>query len=88
MWYRAGGCHVESGDLSAVGNLKCVAEQSRVSEFLHAGGNMNLGNDKAFLIKIVSQCLPYIGYPRSLNAVTCINNAAAAKTGSMKGQGK
>ena len=42
----------------------------------HAKGNMNLGNDKAFLIKVVSQCLPYIGYPRSLNAVTCINKAA------------
>ena len=42
----------------------------------HAKGNMNLGNDKAFLIKVVSQCLPYIGYPRSLNAVSCINKAA------------
>lgn len=42
----------------------------------HARGNLNLGNDKSFLIKVVSQCLPYIGYPRSLNAVTCINRAA------------
>jgi 4-carboxymuconolactone decarboxylase len=42
----------------------------------HAKGNMNLGNDKAFLIKVVSQCLPYIGYPRSLNAISCINKAA------------
>lgn len=42
----------------------------------HAKGNMNLGNDKAFLLKVVSQCLPYIGYPRSLNAVSCINKAA------------
>lgn len=42
----------------------------------HAKGNMNLGNDKDFLIKVVSQCLPYIGYPRSLNAVSCINKAA------------
>ena len=42
----------------------------------HAKGNMNLGNDREFLIKVVSQCLPYIGYPRSLNAITCINNAA------------
>ena len=41
----------------------------------HAKGNMNLGNDAAFLIRVVSQCLPYIGYPRSLNAVTCIHNA-------------
>lgn len=42
----------------------------------HAKGNMNLGNDRAFLIKVVSQCLPYIGYPRSLNAVSCISRAA------------
>lgn len=42
----------------------------------HAKGNMNLGNDKDFLIKVVSQCLPYVGYPRSLNAITCIQNAA------------
>lgn len=42
----------------------------------HAAGNMRLGNDKAFLIRVVSQCLPYIGYPRSLNAIRCINEAA------------
>ena len=45
----------------------------------HAGGNMNLGNDAAFLVKVVSQCLPYIGYPRSLNAITCINQAAESR---------
>lgn len=42
----------------------------------HAKGNMNLGNDKEFLSKVVSQCLPYLGYPRSLNAISCINKAA------------
>ena len=42
----------------------------------HAKGNMNLGNDKDFLVRVVSQCLPYIGYPRSLNAIGCINQAA------------
>lgn len=42
----------------------------------HAAGNMRIGNDKAFLIKIVSQCLPYIGYPRSLNALRCLNDAS------------
>lgn len=44
----------------------------------HAAGNMRLGNDKEFLIKVVSQCLPYIGYPRSLNAIACVNKAAEA----------
>ena len=42
----------------------------------HGKGNLNLGNDKDFLIRVVSQCLPYIGYPRSLNAINCINKAA------------
>lgn len=42
----------------------------------HAKGNFNVGNDKEFLIRVVSQCLPYIGYPRSLNAINCINKAA------------
>lgn len=43
----------------------------------HARGNLNLGNDKDFLIRVVSQCLPYIGYPRSLNAISCVNKAAS-----------
>ena len=42
----------------------------------HAAANMRIGNDKTFLINIISQCLPYIGYPRSLNALRCVNEAA------------
>jgi 4-carboxymuconolactone decarboxylase len=41
----------------------------------HAAANMKIGNDKAFLIKIISQCIPFIGYPRSLNALRCVNDA-------------
>ena len=44
----------------------------------HATGNFKVGNDKAFLIDVISQCLPYIGYPRSLNAIQCVNKAAEA----------
>ena len=42
----------------------------------HAAANMRLGNDKQFLISVISQCLPFIGYPRTLNALRCINEAA------------
>ena len=42
----------------------------------HATANIRIGNDKDFLIQVLSQCLPYIGYPRSLNALKCINEAA------------
>ena len=44
----------------------------------HASANMRIGNGKEFLIKVISQCIPYIGYPRSLNALRCVNNAAEA----------
>ena len=42
---------------------------------VHSKGNIKMGNDKTFLIKVVSQCLPYIGYPRSLNAISCVGKA-------------
>ncbi len=39
----------------------------------HIAGNLNVGNDREFLIETVTQLLPYIGYPRSLNALKCID---------------
>jgi len=39
----------------------------------HIQGNVNIGNDKATLIDAVTQILPYIGYPRTLNALRCLN---------------
>lgn len=41
----------------------------------HASGNFNMGNTPEFLTKVVLNCVPYIGYPRSLNAIACIKNA-------------
>lgn len=42
----------------------------------HTNANMRLGNDKAFLIKIISRNVPFIGYPRTLNALAVINEVA------------
>ena len=39
----------------------------------HIEANIQLGNDKEFLIKVISQCIPFIGYPRTLNTLRCIN---------------
>lgn len=41
----------------------------------HIQANIQIGNDQQFLINIVSQNVPYIGYPRSLNALQCILEA-------------
>ena len=39
----------------------------------HIQGNLNVGNDKETLLGTVTLLLPYIGYPRSLNAIRCLN---------------
>ncbi len=42
----------------------------------HASVNISQGNSPEFLIDAVSQMVPYIGYPRSLNAIAAVNRAA------------
>jgi len=39
----------------------------------HIRANVKVGNDKQKLIDVTTQLLPYIGYPRTLNALNCLN---------------
>jgi 4-carboxymuconolactone decarboxylase len=39
----------------------------------HVQGNKNVGNDKETLITALTHCLPYMGFPRTLNAIACVN---------------
>jgi 4-carboxymuconolactone decarboxylase len=39
----------------------------------HVQGNLNVGNDKKTLITAITHCLPYMGFPRTLNALACVN---------------
>lgn len=39
----------------------------------HTAGNLRVGNNKQFLINVISQCMPYIGYPRTLNALRVVS---------------
>jgi 4-carboxymuconolactone decarboxylase len=45
----------------------------------HVQGNLNVGNDRQTLINVTTQLLPYIGYPRTLNAIACINEITSKK---------
>jgi 4-carboxymuconolactone decarboxylase len=44
----------------------------------HIQGNASVGNNKEVLLDVVTQLLPYIGYPRTLNALRCLNEVMAA----------
>ncbi len=39
----------------------------------HVQGNVNVGNSKKQLIDALAVCLPYMGFPRTLNALSCVN---------------
>lgn len=42
----------------------------------HVAANLRVGNSRAKLIDVVTQVLPFIGYPRSLNALQAIDETA------------
>jgi 4-carboxymuconolactone decarboxylase len=44
----------------------------------HIRGNVAAGNDRRVLLGAVMQLLPYIGYPRTLNAVACLEEVLPA----------
>lgn len=45
----------------------------------HVRGNLNVGNDKELMIEAITQCLLYIGFPRTLNALNCVNEIIPEK---------
>ena len=42
----------------------------------HVSGNLAVGNDRAILLGALAVCVPWIGFPRSLNALAAINSQA------------
>ncbi|TQR31945.1 carboxymuconolactone decarboxylase [Campylobacter sp. MIT 99-7217] len=45
----------------------------------HVAGNLNIGNDRSILLATITTLIPYIGYPRSLNALAALNELSKAK---------
>lgn len=45
----------------------------------HVQGNLNIGHSRAYLIEVITALVPYIGYPRALNALTAIDSLTLGK---------
>ena len=43
----------------------------------HVAANLHIGNDRTLLIDVVTRLLPFIGYPRTLNALRAITEATS-----------
>ena len=50
----------------------------------HVAANLKVGNDRARLIDVVTQLLPFVGYPRTLNALRAIDEVTAANAAPTK----
>jgi 4-carboxymuconolactone decarboxylase len=44
----------------------------------HVAANLNVGNDRARLLAVLTQLIPFIGYPRTLNGLRVLDEAAPA----------
>ncbi len=45
----------------------------------HIQGNLNIGHGRAFLIEVFTALVPYIGYPRTLNALAALDELTLKK---------
>ncbi len=45
----------------------------------HIQGNLNIGHNRAFLIEVFTALVPYIGYPRTLNALAALDELTLKK---------
>ena len=44
----------------------------------HVAGNLNVGNGRQVLIDVLTQLLPFIGYPRTLNGLRAVDDVVPA----------
>jgi 4-carboxymuconolactone decarboxylase len=71
-YYTRGGLDLKTRELLTFAMLLSLggAEQQVKG---HVQGNVNMGNDRSVLLSVITQLLPYIGYPRALTAIRCVN---------------
>lgn len=77
-YYTRGGLTLEFRELLTLVILASLGgADSQVRS--HIQGNLNIGHDRAFLIEVITALVPYIGYPRSLNALAALDELTLKK---------
>ncbi|WP_248928886.1 carboxymuconolactone decarboxylase family protein [Paenibacillus hamazuiensis] len=77
-FYTRGGLDLKTRELLTLCIVSCLGGcENQVKA--HVRGSLNVGNDKETMITAITQCLPYVGFPRTLNALSCINEIIPEK---------
>ncbi|MEJ2635215.1 MAG: carboxymuconolactone decarboxylase family protein, partial [Calditrichia bacterium] len=70
--YTRGGLDLKTRELLTLCILSALGGcEAQVKS--HVNGNLSVGNDKNMMLEAITHCLPYMGFPRTLNAIACIN---------------
>ena len=71
-FYTRDGLDLKTREILTLSIVSCIGgAESQVKA--HVQGNKNVGNDKQTLIAAITHCIPYMGFPRALNALACVN---------------
>lgn len=71
-FYTRGGLDLKTRELLTLCIVSALGGAERQVKS-HVQGNVNVGNNKDLLISALTHCLPYMGFPRTLNALACVN---------------
>jgi len=71
-FYTRGGLDLKTRELLTLSIISALGGADHQVK-AHVQGNLNVGNDKETMITAITHCLPYMGFPRTLNALSCIN---------------
>jgi len=63
-YYTRNGLDLKTREMLTLCILINLGTESQIKS--HINGNVNMGNNKAFIQEMIYQCLPYCGYPRSV----------------------
>ena len=71
-YYTRGGLELEERELFTLVYLIALGGVEAQLKG-HIQGNLNMGKNRAYLIEVITALVPYIGYPRTLNALTALD---------------
>jgi 4-carboxymuconolactone decarboxylase len=76
-WYSRNGLDLKTRELLTFAMLAALGGcEPQLAG--HVAGNLTIGNDRRVLIDTLTQLLPFIGYPRTLNALRVVNDGTSA----------
>jgi 4-carboxymuconolactone decarboxylase len=75
-YYTRTGLDLKTRELLTFAMLLALGSEPQLKG--HIPGNLAVGNGRETLMAVITQLLPFMGYPRTLNAMRCLNEVVPA----------